>query len=173
MRKDLTRSFIFFIIIASAAGIASAQVDRQFAAIRAQVDAINGQIATYNKTTKKVDGISLEGTEADYFVSDDRRLRKINARISGETYRAVTELYYSGDHLIFAFQRLDRLDGRMTSKIKPKVAGTEESRTYFSNGSLIRYQTSRTSVRSLGMRFDEKVNEIADLSGRLRAAFVQ
>ncbi len=68
-------------------------VERQIIAIRAEVTAINKNAKSYKKTTKDVEGVSLEGTEATYFVSG-KGLRKITAKIYGESFRAILELYY-------------------------------------------------------------------------------
>ena len=81
-----------------------AQIDQDIKAIRAEVATINKSAAKYTKKTRNVDGISLEGTEATYYVSG-KGLKKISAKMYGETYNATVEIYYSGEEMIFAFMR--------------------------------------------------------------------
>ena len=50
----------------------------------------------------------------------------------GETFRATAELYYSGEELIFAYQRLQRYDTHIAMKPPPKVVKIIETRVYYS-----------------------------------------
>ena len=86
----------------------SAQDGSVIIAIRAEVAQINGRLSTCTKTTKSVEGISLEGAEANYY-SRGKELKKIAAKMYGETYNAAVELYYKDDMLTFAYYRIQPL----------------------------------------------------------------
>ena len=88
--------------------------------IRAEVAAINKGAAKYTKTTKDVEDISLEGTEATYF-SSAGNLRKITAKMYGETYNATGEFYYRDGELIFAFLKHNQYDTQIGLDKPPKV----------------------------------------------------
>src|ERR1051326_142624 len=110
IQKNFTSMKKIFLVTALlmllGSSILAQNAEKQITEIRAEVAAINKSAAKYTKTTKDVEGISLEGTEATYYVSG-RGLKKVVARIFGESYNAVGEYYYSGEELIFAFVRFN------------------------------------------------------------------
>src|SRR5687767_187889 len=77
--------------------------------IRADVGKINAALPLYAKRVKSLSGLSLEGSEVTYY-HEGASLRKVSAKLYGETYNAVADLYYKGDALLFAFQKLNRYD---------------------------------------------------------------
>ena len=147
----------------------SAQTEKLIAAIRADVNLINKSAAKYDKKTRSVEGLSLEGAEATYFTSG-RGLKKISVKIYGETYRATAELYYSGEALIFAYQRLQRYDTHIAMKPPPKVVKILETRVYYNGAKAIRVIQGKKLTPKTEAAFDEAVLEMTELSDTLKAA---
>ena len=140
------------------------------AAIRADVTRTNERLSTYTKRSKMVDGISLEGTSANHYALGDD-LKKIAARMYGETYRASVELYYKDNVLIFAYYRFNRYDTQIGLPKPPKIVRSEEQRLYFSNGKLAKLLIGKIEIRADDERWREAETEIADLARRLASEF--
>lgn len=62
-------SVLWVALLVLFAGSVSAQVEKQIAAIRADVNLINKNAPKYDKKVKGIDGLSVEGSEATYFIS--------------------------------------------------------------------------------------------------------
>jgi hypothetical protein len=164
--KFITLSILILMI---AAVSAFAQTEKQIAAIRVDVNLTNKSAAKYDKKTTLVEGISLEGTEATYFTSG-RSLKKITAKMYGETYRATAELYYSGEELIFAYQRLQRYDTQIGMKPPPKVVKILETRVYYSSEKAIRVIEDKKQLATSASEFSAAESAMNDLSEKLKAA---
>jgi len=159
----LTAIFLTFI----AADSAQAQTEKEVVKIRAEVAAINKGISKYTKTTKDVEDVSLEGTEATYYHSA-KVLKKITAKMFGETYNATSEFYYSNGELIFAFVKRNRYDTQVGMDAPPKVVSSEEQRFYFAGGELIRMLIGKKELKSGSEKYSELKDEIIDISGKLK-----
>lgn len=146
-----------------------AQTSRQIASIRAEVNAINKAAPKYKKETASVEGISLEGTEATYFTSG-RGLKKITARMYGETFRATAELYYSGEEMIFGYRRVERYDGHFAMKPSPKVTQIVETRVYYTGDKAIRVIDGKKMLAESDEKFAEAAGEMKELSAKLKEA---
>lgn len=145
--------------------------EKQIAAIRTEVAAINKAAAKYTKKTKDVDDISLEGTQAVYYVSG-KGLKKVVARMYGESYNATGEFYYQGEELIFAFVKFNKYEMPIGSGGKsPKVVRTEEQRLYFAGGDLIRMLVGKTELKSDNERYPQLKDEITGISKKLQEAY--
>lgn len=165
-----TKLLIFAIATFSLTNIIFAQsVEKQITAIRAEVTAINKAAKGYKKTVKDVEGVSLEGTEATYFTSG-KGLKKITAQIYGESFRATMELYYSGEDLIFAYEKMSKYNGSIGMK-NLKVVRIEESRTYFSDGKMIRYLLGKKQIKSGSTEFNEGEYRMMEFSDLLKIAY--
>ena len=156
-------------MLAIAAAFASAgfaQVERQVASIRADVELINENAANFRRETRQVEGLSLEGAEAVYFVSRGQ-VKKANAKMFGETFRATAELYYKNGELIFAFQRLEKYDTHIAANPPPKVAQVFETRVYYSGGKAIRVIEDKKLLSPASSEFRAAEQGINDLSGKI------
>ena len=142
---------------------AEAQIEKQIATIRTDVNLINKNSAKYEKKTRSFEDLSLEGSEATYFLSG-RGLKKIVAKIYGESFRATTELYYSGEEVIFVFQRVERYSNGLGSK----VGRIEETRLYRSGGKTIRILSGKTRLKPDDIKFTEAEYELYELSDELK-----
>jgi hypothetical protein len=138
--------------------------------IRASVAAILKDVSKYQQETQAVDGLSLEGSEATYF-SQGGSLKKINAKIYGETFNASTELYYEGGALLFVFQKLNRYDTQVGAQPPPKVVSSEEKRLYFSGGALAALRIGQKDIASSDVLWREAEEEITELASQLEARF--
>jgi hypothetical protein len=149
---------------------AVAQTKGAVAKIRAEVAAINKAAAKYKKTTRDVEGVSLEGTQAAYYASG-RNLRKITAQIYGETYRATGEFYYQGENLIFAYLKRNLYDTQTGMIPPPKIIRVEEQRFYFSNGKLIRLLHGKKELKQGDAEFSELKDAVTDISSKLKKSY--
>ena len=146
---------------------ASAQTEKEIVKIRVEVTAINKGAAKYAKTTKDVEDISLEGTKATYY-SSAGNLKKITAKMYGETYNATAEFYYTDGTLIFAYLKHNQYDTQIGTGKTPKVASTEEQRFYFAKGELIRLLIGKKELKSGDEKYLRLKDEIIGLSGKLK-----
>jgi hypothetical protein len=176
MNRNLISIFIsgkvrFFLagilLIFAAANSTPAQIETEIVKIRAEVAAINKGASKYAKKTKDLEGISLEGTRATYFLSAEN-LKKITAEIYGETYRATGEFYYTGSELIFAYLKHHQYDTQIGASKSPKVVRTEEQRYYFVGGELIRLLIGKKELKSGDEKHSQLKEEIISLSSKLK-----
>lgn len=172
----MIRPFTSKIVYAAVAGLfllgslALGQKESQIASIRAEVGLINKSGPKFRRTTRTVEGISLEGTEAVYLTSNEQ-VRKVNARMFGETFRASAELFYKDGKLIFAFQRLEGYDTHIAADPPPKVNKVIETRVYYSDGRAIRVMEGKNQLPPSGSDFRAAELGMNDLSEKLIAAF--
>jgi len=160
---------LLVVILLLACGSASAQTQMQLGSIRAEVTAIDKAAGEYNKKTKKIDGVSTEGAEATYYLSG-KAVKKIVARVYGETFRATAEFYFSGDDLLFAYQKVSRYNGSIGSDSPPKIARIEEVRLYRSGGRTLRILSGKKALKLGAIEFNEKEYELIEFSDQLKAA---
>ena len=113
--------------------------------------------------TKDVDDISLEGTQATVYRSAGD-LRKITAKMYGETYSATGEFYYRDGELIFTFLKRSQYDTQIGLTKEPKVIRVEEQRFYFANGELIRMLAGKKELKADNERHSELKDEIIRIS---------
>lgn len=151
----------------SGANFAQAQSEKEIVKIRAEVAAINKGASKFTKTTKDVEGISLEGTQATYYLSG-KNLRKISAEIYGETYRATGEFYYAGGELVFAYLKHNQYDTQIGMSKPPKVVRTEEQRFYFAGGELIRLLIGKKELKAGDEKYTQLKEEINSMSSKLK-----
>jgi len=167
--KDIRLLLSVVLLMLIAASSAFAQNEKEIVKIRAEVAAINKGAAKYQKKTKDVEDISLEGAEATYF-SAGKSLKKITTKMFGETYNATGEFYYRDGQLIFAFLKHNRYDTQIGLDKPPKVVSVEEQRFYFAGGELIRLLVGKKELKSNAERYAELKDSIVDISGKLKDA---
>ena len=157
-------------IVLTFIGTVSAQVqtDKDIVEIRSQVAAINKGAAKYKKVTKDVDDISLEGAQATFYRSGDD-LRKITAKMYGETYKATGEFYYRDGKLIFGYIRHSQYDTQIGLSKPVKVIRVEDQRYYFKDGELIKLTVGKTTLKSGSEKHSQLKDQIIDISGKLTA----
>jgi hypothetical protein len=157
-------------IIALFAGAVFAQTAKQVAGIRAQVAAINKAAKKYKKKTKDVDGISLEGTQATYFTSG-KGLKKITAKLYGETFNASAELYYQGEEVIFIYFKMNKYDTQIGMDPPPKVVRVQEERYYFAGGELIKLLKGKKELKPDDEEYSEMKQGILEMEKGLKEAY--
>jgi hypothetical protein len=89
----------------------------------------------------------------------------------GETYNATAELYYSGEELIFAYQKMNRYDTQIGMTPPPKVVSVKEERFYFAGGQLIKLLVGKINVKKDSKQWENSLDGITDLDKKLREAF--
>jgi hypothetical protein len=162
----------FLLFLFALTSVTLAQAGDPISRIRAEVRRIDGSAHKFRKQTRSVEGISLEGTEATYF-TENGRLRKITARIFGESFRATAELYYANEKLIFVFQRVERYNGHFASDPPPKTAGFGETRAYFNSGIAFRVLKNDKVLPAGSADLHDALTEIERLADDLRRALVR
>jgi hypothetical protein len=165
-----TKYLILFIAIIFGSQTAFAQTAKQVASIRKEVEIINKNAKNYTKTTKNVEGISLEGTEAAYFVSGEE-LKKITAESYGETYKSTTELYYQGENLIFVYRKFSSYDTQIGMDPPPKIISVKESRFYFANGKMIKFLNGKKDVKNTTKFWLDSETETVEMAEKLKAEY--
>ncbi|HYR08312.1 MAG TPA: hypothetical protein VEQ60_11105 [Longimicrobium sp.] len=132
------------------------------ARIRTEFAAIEREAPAYRQTRHEVWNFSLEGGELTGFYRG-RELRKLYARLFGETWQGTEEYYFSGDDLIFIHTVQERYDEPFSGRVR----WTIEHRFYFDGGRLIR--RIRTVRPAFGTGVDLSAYD-PDLSPLLRNA---
>lgn len=137
-----------------AATAVTAQTDERVTDIRAKVAEINRSALKYKKTKKDVTGISTEGAEATLFY-DGKELKKIAAKIYGETFNGTSEYYFSGGELIFNYDRINRYDTQIGLKRPVKVVRVEQYRSYFDAGKMFKLLIGNKTIAPGSEEFAE------------------
>lgn len=133
------------------------------ARIRAEFAITQREAPGYRRTQHQVYDFSLEGGELDGFYRG-RELRKLSARLYGETWQATEEYYFANGGLIFihvVFQRYEQPFGEGGG-----VRWKTEHRLYFDRGRLIR--RIRTQDPNAGAESSANDPEVADLLEKVR-----
>lgn len=149
---------------------AFSQSEKEVAKIRAEVKLINKNLKSYIRKTKNIEGLSLEGSEAVFYTSG-RGLKKITAKMYGETYNSVTEIYYRGEQPIFIFLKINKYDTQIGLEKPPKVVRTEEERIYYAGEKAVKVMTGQNALKPADIRFQEIEYKISELSSTLKAAY--
>lgn len=148
-----------------------AQTEKQITAIRTKVAAINKSAKSYTKKTKDVEDISLEGTEATFY-SSRLSLKKVTAKMYGETFNATGEFYYENGKLLFAFVKHNQYDTQIGLEKAPKVVRIEETRYYFdSKENLIRLLVGNKEINATNENYEEMKRRATDISEKFLEAF--
>ena len=169
MRKAKTiLSIIAAIMIFESA--AFAQIEKQIAVIRAEVQQINKSSAKYTKMTKNLNNLSAEGAEVTYY-SSGKGLKKIVAKIYGETGNTINEYFYQGEDLIFVFQKANRYDKPIDGGRAPKTVKVEELRAYLEGGKCIRLLKGKKTIKPSTIEFDEEIYAIVETADQIKAAY--
>jgi len=149
---------------------AQSETEKEVSKIRSSVLRVNKLLSVFRKTTKSVEGISTEGTEAAFY-SSKKALQKIEADIAGETYNAKAHFYYdNAGRLIFAYYRFNRYDTHISMNPPPKVVKIEEKRLYFKNGKMIKKITTVTET-GLGNDIQKSEQDVLDLENLFQKAY--
>lgn len=124
------------------------------ARIRQEFAAVEREAHTYRRTTHEVLNFSIEGGELTGFFRG-RELRKLHARLFGETWRGTEEYYFAGGQLIFIHVVHERYAEPFGEG--GQIAARIEHRLYFDGGRLIRrLRTQSPRAEDLSM-FDPEV----------------
>jgi hypothetical protein len=163
-REHTMRSLLTGFVLAILSLVtANAQTKQTVSDIRADVTKINSFAARgrYTKTKKDVPGISTEGAEAMLFHSG-KDLKKVVAKIYGETFKGVSEFYFKGGELIFEYDRINRYDTQIGLSRPVKVVRVEHYRSYFDNGKMIRLLIGNKTIKPGSDEFVENEKRSAE-----------
>lgn len=149
-------------------GITHAQSSLIF--IRNEVRNIDEKLSTYVRSTRELEGLSLEGGEGTYYHSGDY-LKKVDAVLHGEYGRTNSSFYYSGNELIFAYIVNTQYDATALTNPNPKVVSRAEQRLYFSGGKMVRYQEDTKLIPKEDPMFPTTERETLSLSAEFIKAY--
>lgn len=166
----ITRLLILLGLVCLSFDRASAQTEKQIRQIRREVISIEKNAKNYRKMKSSVEGISLEGAEATFYVSG-KNLRKIAAKLYGETYNADVSLYYRGEDLIFAYLKQNKYDRSINLETIPKIVQSERARYYFADKLLIRLTVGNSKIKEDTQKYTEMRDEMSETANKLKAAF--
>ena len=161
---------LFAAILAIGPAGSRAQDAGLIAAIREEANEIDRNLPAYSRRTKVVLGISTEGASADYY-RDGVKLRKISAKIYGETFNSDAEFYFSGDDLLLVHEKFNRYDTQIGMDPPPKVVSSEEKWLYFSAAELVALRIGEKDLSRSDARWQESASGMAGLAAKLQAAF--
>lgn len=147
-----------------------AQNEKTVAEIRREVTAINKSLKTYKQKKKDVEANSTEGAESTYYSSRED-LKKITAKIYGETYNATADFYYRDRKLIFVYFKLNRYDTQIGLSKPVKVIKIEEERLYFADGKMFKLLVGKLDEKSGSEKWQNSEREMLELSEQLKKQF--
>jgi len=164
-----TKLIIIFALLSLTSLTVFAQDDADVAKVRSSVLRTSKLLSIMKKTTKMVDGVSVEGTEATFYTST-AGVKKIHAEMYGETYNAKADYYYKDNgKLEFIYYRFNRYDTHIMAKPEPKVVRVEEIRLYFKDDKMIKRITTTTETGT-AVNSEEEEADIFSLEKLLRKA---
>lgn len=164
-----TKLIIFLALLSLMSLATFAQDEPDISGIRSSVLRTNKLLSIMKKTTKSVEGVSIEGTEATYYTST-AGVKKIHADMYGETFNAKVDYYYSDSgKLEFIYNQFNRYDTHIMAKPEPKIVRVEERRLYFKNGKLIKRILTVTETGT-AVKTEEEESEILSLEKLFREA---
>jgi hypothetical protein len=162
-------SFLALTALTATSTLGTEDPNDRLAQIRAEVAAIHAAAAGFEQRIVEVEDISLEGAEAICF-AEGRALRKIVAKIYGETYHATLELFYQDGELIFAFQRTSRYHTQVGLDEPPKITVVEDHRFYFAGGRMFRCLLGTEAMEPGSEEFSELERSTLKLAEALKQA---
>ena len=159
----------FVVMVFASVVSVSGQDDKSITEVRGKVAAINKNAARYTRTKRDVFDLSTEGAEATYF-RKGKDLKKITAKIYGETFNATVELYFENGGPIFYYLKLRRYDTQIGLAKPVKVVRTEEERYYFAGSEMIRVMVGKEVIKKTDERYGELRDDMLKLAEGLRNA---
>lgn len=149
---------------------ASGQSAVSISAINGKVAAINKGVKKYKRVKKDVADLSTEGAEATFY-HDRRILKKIAAKIYGETYNATANLYYDkGEPLYYEF-RENRYDTQIGLDKPVNVVKVTNEKYYFTAGKLLRVTIGNKIIKSSSSQYAELRDRMTEIAAKLKAAY--
>ena len=123
-----------FFVIVGAIGAADPSVEERVKVIRTRYAEIEKELKDCRQVKRDLPDESAEGGELTAYFKDSS-LRKLSARLFGETGKVLEEFYFSDGQVIFVF----RVETRLTEPNSGVVKSKTEQRFYFADGKLIRW----------------------------------
>ena len=133
-RVDKSLAIVCLLLAASLARAADPSVEEKVKGIRAKYSEIEKQLKDYRQVKRDLPDESAEGGELTAYFKGPG-LRKLSARLFGETGNVLEELYFDDNGLIFVL----RNETGYTEPNSGVVMSKTEQRFYFADGKLIRW----------------------------------
>lgn len=129
-------------------------VDSIIQSIRKEFTSINDTTKKYRIDSVEVEGLSTEGGSLKKYY-EGNVLRKAVLLLYGETGQLICEYYFSGNKLIFCYEKNETNDKHINEG-KPKVIATREERFYFHDHKLVRWINGKTTMEKSAYPDKEK-----------------
>lgn len=139
--------------------------DQSVAAIHKEVAAIDARLAKLQRVESDLEGFSAEGGTARW-ASDASGVRRISAKVFGETRRASYLFYFANGALRFAYEKLELYETDLTSEVVRVV----ETRLYRADGRVVRLQVGNRRVSSISEDGVMIVSELINTANELKDA---
>lgn len=148
----------------------SAQSVASIRSINGKVASINKGVKKYKKVKKDVMGLSTEGGEATFY-HDRSVLKKITAKIYGETFNTVGNLYFEKGQPLYYEMRENRYDTQISLNKPVKVVKVTSEKYYFSDGKLVRIYVGNKIIKKSSLRYTELKDAMMETAEALKAAY--
>ena len=135
--------------------LADPTVDEQVKTVRGQYDAVKKELSRCKQVKRDLPDESAEGGELTAYFSG-KSLRKLMAKVYGETGRAAEEYYFWDGRLFFVL----RVESRYDKPLSGKVVSKSEERFYFVDDALIRWLDPQKKEVSAGPEFQRRESEL-------------
>jgi hypothetical protein len=168
MRNVKIYILALLIALASIASSFAQSNTEEMKSIGHTVELINQNLASYDKKTKTVDGVSTEGTDATYYVSG-RGLQKITAHVYGETFNGTISVYFQGEEPIFAYFKYNAYQMPIGKIVK--IAQSEIKRFYFAGDNVMMFSIDDKEVKPSESSYSENVELIKQMVEKLKAGY--
>ena len=164
MKKTFIAVCVAMCVLATAT--AGQQSKKKLDAILAEVESIEKSLPTYQQTLKELEGVSRRA-DAEYFASKTG-VRKIVARVIGDTGRSDNEYFYRNDKLIYAFHRWTKYDGPI-SKGAVKAVKVVDTVAFFEAGECLALVIDGKSIGPGTQEWKEEIYSIETTSSAFRS----
>jgi hypothetical protein len=132
----MKRLFMMVCVLAVGSSVRAtdSSVEEKVKSIRAKYAAIEKQLKDCRQVKRDLPDESAEGGELIAYLKDSS-LRKLSARLFGETGKVLEEFFFADGQVIFVFRGETRYTEPNSGVVKSKT----EQRFYFADGKLIRW----------------------------------
>ena len=146
---------VCFLFVAVSVQSADSSVEEKIKSIRAKYAEIEKQLKNCRQVKRDLPDESAEGGELTAYFKGPG-LRKLSARLFGETGKVVEEFYFDDNGLIFVL----RLETRYTEPNSGVVKSKSEQRFYFAEGKLIQWLGGDKKPRAMDPEAEKRGGEL-------------
>lgn len=140
---------------------ADSSIEEKIKAIRQRYSEVEGELKSCRQVKRDLPDESAEGGElTGYFKHSS--LRKLAAKLYGETGNVLEEYYFWDDQLFFVL----RMETRYTAPNSGKVKNKTEERFYFADNKLIRWLDAKKKPGAPAPEAEQRGGELLAQAGK-------